>query len=73
MTAMFDRTLLDRCIMSDEAAARFRAEARLCVRKAPDTGARVVAYVHPDGRVLIDAVRIPGRASFDPLEGDLNA
>ena len=56
---LFDPVLLDRCVMSLAEVIRFREEARMCVRKDDESGVHVVAYVHPDGRVLIDAVRPP--------------
>lgn len=59
MSALFDPVLLHRCRMSEADAAQFRDEARQSIHLDEETQARVVCYVHPDGRVLIDAVRIP--------------
>ena len=57
--SFLDPVLLDRCRLSDEDAKQFRNEARLCCRRDEATGAIIVCYVHPDGRILIDAIRLP--------------
>lgn len=44
--------------MSNEDAARFRLEASMGIVRDEETDIRVVCYVHPDGRILIDAVRL---------------
>lgn len=54
-TPLFDRCLPDRCRTSEEAAAIFRDAAARSVRHDGD-GGQVVAYTHPDGRVLIDSI-----------------
>lgn len=56
---LFDPRLLARCLMSKEDAAKFRQEARMDIVRDEETEARVVCYIHPDGRILIDAVRLP--------------
>lgn len=56
--ALFDSRLLSRALLSNKAAARFRDESRQAIRIDQETDARVVCYIHPDGRILIDAVRI---------------
>jgi len=68
---LFDPRLLDRCLMSKEAAAVFRDEAMRCVRHDELTGAQVVAYLHPDGRVLIDSISPPNDQGLRPLEEEL--
>lgn len=57
--SLFDRRLLARCLMSKKDAKRFRLEARMDIVRDEVTDARVVCYIHPDGRILIDAVRLP--------------
>lgn len=59
---VFDRDLLTRSILNEKAAEIFRAESKQVILRDPETDARVVCYQHPDGRVLLDAVRLPENA-----------
>ncbi len=54
----FQSNLLDRCRLTDEEAKRFKDQANQECQRDESTGAVVVCYVHPDGRILIDAVRV---------------
>jgi hypothetical protein len=57
--AMFDPDILSRAVMDDETAEKFRRESKQVILRDPITEARVVCYRHPDGRVLVDAIRLP--------------
>lgn len=56
---VFDRDILTRSILNEKAAEIFRAESTQVILRDEITDARVVCYRHPDGRVLLDAVRMP--------------
>ncbi len=56
---MFDIVVLARSRMTEAGAKRFRDESRQSIVLDDETGARVVTYIHPSGRILIDAVRLP--------------
>ena len=59
---MFDPDILSRAVMDDETAEKFRRESKQVILRDPITEARVVCYRHPDGRVLLDAIRLPENA-----------
>jgi hypothetical protein len=61
---VFDRDLLTRSILNEKAAEIFRAESKQVILRDPETDARVVCYQHPDGRVLLDAVRLPENKNY---------
>lgn len=60
MNDPFNQRLLSRATMSEPDAAAFREQAQQRVLLDEETGARVVCYVHPDGRILMDAIRLLG-------------
>lgn len=45
--------------MDDDAAEKFRRESKQTLLRDPETQAVVECYRHPDGRVLIAAIRLP--------------
>lgn len=55
---LFDAGLIARAVLSDADAAKFRAESRQSIITDEETQARVVFYVHPNGAILMDAVRL---------------
>lgn len=56
--AFIERSVLARAEMSPEDAEAFRREATMGTMRDCQTAASVVYYIHPDGRVLIDAIRV---------------
>ena len=58
-TPLFNPTLLTRATMLPASADRFRSESEKRILKDPETNARVVFYIHPSGRILLDAIQFP--------------
>lgn len=56
---IFDRDILTRSIFNEKSAEIFRSKSKQIVLRDHETDARVVCYLHPDGRLLLDAVRLP--------------
>ena len=58
-SSVFSPELLSRATMPAAECDKFRDEAKMVVLRDPLTDARAVCYQHPDGRVLLDAIRLP--------------
>lgn len=57
----FEPRLLTRCLMSEKDAESFRQKSQMHIVRDEATDARVVCYIHPDGRFLIDAVHLSNK------------
>ncbi len=69
---VFNPDLLMRCVMGDAERQIFKTEARKVVQIDEETGAIVTAYIHPDGRTLIDRIDTPKspRPSAERTDGE---
>jgi hypothetical protein len=56
---VFDGDLLTRSRLNEKAAEKFRSESKQVILRDSESDAMVICYQHPDGRVLLDAVRFP--------------
>ena len=56
---LFDPRLIAQCVLTDRERRKFMLRSRQRIFRDQETGARVVCEVHEDGRILIDAVRLP--------------
>ena len=62
----FPVELINRCLLPEDEATTFREESRMEILRDPDTESRIVFFVHPDGRILMDAIRQPANNPDQP-------
>jgi hypothetical protein len=70
-SAMFSSAMLARCVLTEAQRKSFIQQSAMSIVNDEETGAQVVAYRHPNGKVLIDEIRLPGERENAALVAEL--
>jgi hypothetical protein len=70
-SAMFSSAMLARCVLTEAQRKSFIQQSAMSIVNDEKTGARVVAYRHPNGKVLIDEIQLSGERENAALRAEL--